>query len=86
MGLEHQHRPSHNRTIDPDMDLGSSPGSDATMVPDGSAGHSDRHGSSGSMVLRHQHGSRWWPRPLASAWVLMVSGAIDNIIDPEWPE
>ena len=56
--------------------LSSSPGLDVTMAPGGSTGHVDWLGSHGSLTLQHHYGPSWQPRPLALAWLLMVSGDI----------
>ncbi|XP_052574744.1 uncharacterized protein LOC128097911 [Peromyscus californicus insignis] len=61
---------------------GSSLGSDVTMAPGESAEHTDQHGPNGRVALGQQHGPMWWPRPLASAWHLMASGAVDINSDP----
>lgn len=55
--------PGCGRTMDPDIVFGSNPGLDVTMSSVGNAGHPN------------WHGSRWQPRPLASAWP-MLSGVM----------
>ncbi|ERE71151.1 transmembrane protease serine 11B-like protein, partial [Cricetulus griseus] len=39
-----------------DMALNSSLGPDATMIPDGSKGHTNQYGLGSSMIFKHQHG------------------------------
>ncbi|KAL6036658.1 hypothetical protein STEG23_005376 [Scotinomys teguina] len=74
--------PGCSRSMDPDMALGCASSQDATMALGGSTWHSDLYGPSGSMTLRHQHGPRCQPRPLASVWPLVVTGPKDINSDP----
>lgn len=67
----------HDRSKDPDMALGRSPGPDNTMVLASSASHSDQHGPRTSMALRHQHGQRFQFRPQTSEWPLEATWATD---------
>ena len=68
------------RTMYTEMALGSRTGQDVTMTLGGSTGHSDLHSPHGSVAPEHQYGS--WLLLLASAWPLMVSGAMDINTDP----
>ena len=50
--------PGQSRSMDTDTALGSSLDQNVSIAPDGSAGHPDRHGPSGSMTLRYLQGSQ----------------------------
>lgn len=79
--------PSCCKATDLGMALGSNSGPDIILALGGSAGHSAQHGSNGSsMALRHQHGSRWWPRPRTWAfmWFLMGTWAAGINTDLGW--
>lgn len=54
----------------------------ATVGPGGSAGLSDQQGLSDSTVLRFCQGSRWQPRPQASAWLSMIAEAMEINTEP----
>lgn len=47
------------------------------MTLGGSIGHSGKHGSSGSMDLRHQHGPMFWTRPETLVRPLVLIGPKD---------
>lgn len=56
----------HNKAIDPDMTLGSSPGSDNTMAPYEITSHSDQRSPHCGMALGDPPGYRLQPRPWTS--------------------
>lgn len=62
---------------------GSSPGSDVSVAPGGSVGHLDHQGLCSRVALGHQHGPRWQPRTLTSAWSSIVPGATAIDLDPD---
>lgn len=46
--------------------------------------HPDWHGTCDNVALWLPYGSRFTPRPLASAWFLVVSEATNINLDPSW--
>lgn len=59
--------PGCSGTMDPDMALCHSQGSDVTMDSGDSSGHLVQHGHHGNVTLGHQADLKWLPRPLAWA-------------------
>lgn len=40
--------------------------------PGGCTGHSDQYDFGGSLIIGHKHGLKWWFRPQASMWPLVI--------------
>lgn len=55
--------PNCGRIMDPNMMLGSSPGSDVTMTPGRSTGYSDQDGPPNRVALGHKHVPSGGPYP-----------------------